>query len=76
VTSRTDVLESKVSLVASGLAEEADRLAAAPLKRGGACNPRTTAFAALSRAELSRLHRSDADLWDAVADRWQEALEP
>ncbi|HWS44315.1 MAG TPA: response regulator transcription factor, partial [Acidimicrobiia bacterium] len=42
----------------------------------GRCPPRTSAFLATARAEESRLHASDPDLWRAAAAAWDEATEP
>lgn len=66
----TENRREKARLAAAGLAEEADRLIAAPALRGGACAPQQAAFGLLCRAEESRLERSDPSLWQAAAEAW------
>jgi DNA-binding CsgD family transcriptional regulator len=65
----------KARLLALGLVEEADRLAAAPGERGGRCTARSAASATLSAAEESRLDTSDPDLWADAVGRWEVASE-
>jgi DNA-binding CsgD family transcriptional regulator len=66
----------KARLVAAGLAQEADRLVAAPAARGGICAPQPRAFALQCRAEESRLHGSNPVLWEAAAEAWEEQKQP
>ena len=66
----------KLQLLALGFVQEVERLVAGPLHRGGTNTPRARAFAAMSRAEASRLDDSDPDLWAAAARAWEEAGEP
>jgi len=71
---RVDV--DKFRLLASGLVEDAERLAAAPLARGGQVSVRAKALALQSAAEESRLREPDADRWRAAAMQWEAAGEP
>ena len=66
----------KARLLALALVQDADRLVAAPVERGGSCPPRPLALAATCTAEQSRLHGSDPELWEAAAVRWDTAGEP
>jgi len=66
----------KARVLAGELVQEADRLAAAPVERGGRGRPRSLAFAATCAAEQSRLYVTDADRWDEAARRWDAAHEP
>ncbi|HEX3541893.1 MAG TPA: AAA family ATPase [Acidimicrobiales bacterium] len=65
----------KLRLRAASLANEADKAVAAPVERGGVATPHASAMAALCRAEQSRLHRPDPELWRSVARQWQDAGE-
>jgi ATP/maltotriose-dependent transcriptional regulator MalT len=67
---------AKPRLLALGLVQEAQRLVAAPGERGGRCTPRSMAFGSMCRAEHSRLHASDPDLWEEAVTRWEAAGEP
>ncbi len=66
----------KVRLLAVGLVEEAERLVAAPVERGGRSSPAAAAFASSCAAEQSRLHQSDPDRWRRAASLWEAAGEP
>jgi DNA-binding CsgD family transcriptional regulator/tetratricopeptide (TPR) repeat protein len=68
--------EEKARMLAAGLAEEAERLVAAPAIRGAAPLPQPSAFALLCRAEESRLYQSDPELWGAAASTWDERRQP
>ena len=66
----------KLRLRAASLANDADKAVAAPVERGGVATPHASAMAALCRAEQSRLHHPDPELWRSAARQWQEAGEP
>jgi DNA-binding CsgD family transcriptional regulator len=68
--------DDKARLLALGFVQEAERLVAAPVERGGRCTPRAKALVATCAAEQSRLHESDPDLWAEAALRWEAAREP
>ena len=66
----------KFCRLAAALVEQAERHV--PLHPAGdvCLPPRSIAFLALCKAEESRLHASDPDLWHTAAARWDEATEP
>lgn len=66
----------KLRLRAASLANEADKAVTAPVERGGVATPHASAMAALCRAEQSRLHHPDPQLWRSAAEQWQKANEP
>ncbi len=65
----------KSQLLAQGLVGEAEELVAAALRRGGQPPPRVVAHAAQARAEASRLHDPDPELWAAAAEAWRRSNE-
>jgi DNA-binding CsgD family transcriptional regulator/tetratricopeptide (TPR) repeat protein/nucleoside-triphosphatase THEP1 len=65
----------KVQRLAAALVEQCERHVATWGEDDGRPS-RFRALLAMSEAEESRLHRSDADLWDRAALRWDVAAEP
>jgi ATP/maltotriose-dependent transcriptional regulator MalT len=66
----------KMRLLAANHVDDAERLAAAPVARGGTCSPRVRALVSMAVAERSRLHQSDPALWREATDRWAVVGEP
>jgi len=66
----------KFHRLAASFVEQAGRHVEVYDENGGRCPPRTLAFVATSRAEESRLHASDPELWRAAAEAWEAATEP
>jgi DNA-binding CsgD family transcriptional regulator/tetratricopeptide (TPR) repeat protein len=65
----------KVQRLASGMLGEVDSLLAARAARGYPQTPIISAFAAVCRAEASRLAEPDADLWREAAALWDVTQE-
>lgn len=66
----------KFHRLAASFVEQAGSYVAVYEEIGGRCPPRTSAFLATARAEESRLHASDPELWHTAAVAWDEAAEP
>ncbi|HVM08385.1 MAG TPA: AAA family ATPase [Acidimicrobiales bacterium] len=73
---KPDVEPEKVRLLCGELADAAAVEVVAPVSRGGTVQPEAAAFADQCQAEVSRLERSDPELWRATAQRWYALGQP
>ena len=66
----------KTRMLVAALVEQVERLAAAPVERGGTTMPRVVATVAWARAEQSRLHGGPPEPWAEAAAEWRALGQP